>query len=103
MKSSAAITLWRLADDSDNRVSIARAGAIPTLVALLQNSPGDMKWAAAEALGHLAYDSDNRVSIARAGAIATLVALLQDGTPIAQEGAEDALSIFFNPGRQIIR
>jgi len=61
----------------DNVVSIAKAGAIPLLVALLQKSTDLAKENAATLLWGLA--ALNEVSIARAGAIPTLVALLQYG------------------------
>ena len=85
---ASALALWKLARNLENKVSIARAAAIPLLVALLENGTDVAKEKAAAALSHLATNVDNRVSITAAGAIPLLVALLQNGTAGATEEAE---------------
>jgi len=68
-------------NNDNNKISIAEAGTIPPLVALLQNGTGDAKKYDVRALRALAYNNDkNQVSIAKAGAIPPLVALLENGT-----------------------
>ena len=80
-----ALALRKLAINSEYKVSIAAAGAIPLLVALLQNGSDMVKVKAVGALGNLAYNNYNKVSIAEAGAIPPLVALLQNGTDAAEK------------------
>ena len=73
-----ALALCELARNSENKVSIAAAGAIPLLVVLLQSGTEVAKGNATAALWNLSTNVDNRVSIAVAGAIPLLVALLQN-------------------------
>ena len=73
-----ALALWKLAKNMENKVSIAAAGAIPPLVALLQDGTDVAKENVAMILTHLAFNRD--VSIAEAGAIPLLVALVLNGT-----------------------
>ena len=54
--------------------------AIPTLVTLVQSGTDGQKEQAAVALGFLAHSARHRVAIAQAGAIAPLVTLLRSGT-----------------------
>ena len=74
------LALFHLARNLKNNVSIAKAGAIPPLVALLQNGTDKAKENAAGALMNLSATEDNRFSIAKAEAIPSLVAILQNGT-----------------------
>ena len=68
-----------LSANEEKMVLIAEAGAIPPLVALLQNGSTDKsKSNAAAALYTLSDNKDNRVAIARAGAIPALVLVLQE-------------------------
>ena len=87
-------TLCHLAEDNDNnKVSIATAGAIPPLVALVQNGSDRLKGHAAIALLNLALKNDkNMVSIVEADAIIPLVELLKNGTVAAKTQAAAALS-----------
>ena len=80
---------WKLGDlaeelqfHSDNRASIAAAGAIPPLVALLSSSDEDVQRAAVGTLGNLAENVDNKALIAEAGGIPPLVSCLTTGTDI---------------------
>ena len=75
-KEFAAGALSKLSANVDNKVSIAAAGAIQLLVALLQNGTDVAKEMVTITLRNLSSNEDNRVSIAAAGAIPRLVALL---------------------------
>ena len=87
-----ALALRKMARNSENQILIAKAGAIPPLVALLQNGTDVAKENAAGALMFIAYRNDNnKVAIAQAGAIPPLVALLQNGTDKMQEIAAETL------------
>merc|ERR1711977_194762 len=77
VKAQAAWALANLALNDDNCVTIASAGAILPLIALL-SGPDEMgKKQAARALANLALNDDNRATIASAGAIPPLIALLR--------------------------
>ena len=89
---AAALALWKLARNAQNNVFIAKAGAIPPLVAILQKGTDIAKENAAGALWDLAENNENnKVSIAKAGAIPPLVALLLNGTDVAKANAAAAL------------
>jgi len=75
----------------EHRNWIARAGAIPLLVDLLQ-SGGEGARCAAAALANLAWkNADNKVAIAAAGGIAPLVELVRSGCANAKNSAARAL------------
>ena len=90
---AAANALQRLALNSVNQVTIARAGAILHLVDRLGSDWIDaVKESAACVLRNLACNEDNEVEIVRAGAIPPLVALLTGiGTESVKEAAIGAL------------
>jgi len=89
---AASLALRKLTRNSWTKVSIAKAEAIPPLVALLENGTDLAQENAVAALGKLADDNhNNKVLIAKAGAIAGLVDLLQNGTIGAKENAAGVL------------
>ena len=84
--------LARLAYDNDaNKATIADAGGIPPLVALVHDGTEIQKTQAALALMRLAAEDTNAVAIAAAGGIPPLVALARDGTEKQKEHATGAL------------
>ena len=65
-KISAAVALWSLAANADNKIAIAQAGGIPPLVALVRDGTDAQKASAAAALRNLAANADNKIAIAKA-------------------------------------
>jgi hypothetical protein len=87
-----AVALANLAaNNAENQVLIAQAGAIVPLVTLVQSGTDGQKEHAARALRNLADNDENKVLIAQAGAIAPLVTLVQSGTAGQKEQAAGAL------------
>ena len=80
-----------LGSDSDNKASIAAAGAIPPLVELLRSRTPEVQAAAEEALWLLAFNTDNQALIAKAGGIPPLVELLSSSNSAVQQEAVGAL------------
>ena len=77
----AAYALSMLARHDSYRITIAEAGAIPPLMALLSGGIGHMATVyAAYALCNLSYKEANKAAITEAGAIQLLVALLCEAT-----------------------
>ncbi|KAJ1428264.1 hypothetical protein B484DRAFT_396896 [Ochromonadaceae sp. CCMP2298] len=73
-------------------VTIAAAGAIPLLIALLRDGTAKGKENAASALWNLAANNaDNDATIIAAGAISLLIALLREGTVEGKTNAAGAL------------
>ena len=71
---------------------MAKAGAIPPLVAYLSDGPNDVaKEHAAGVLVNLAIQQENKVAIAKAGGIAPLLALERDGSAAVKAMASKAL------------
>jgi len=102
-KSHAARALWELAQDSNNKVGIARAGGIAPLVALARDGTDDQKAHATGTLASLSVNDDNKVAIAEAGAIPLLVALTRDGTDDQQTAAAVALAnLAHNADNQVL-
>ena len=92
LQSCALVPRENLACNADNKVAIARAGGIESLVALVRDGTEKQMENAAGALGNLAANNfNNRVAIARAGGIEPLVALARDGTEGQKENAAGAL------------
>ena len=76
----------------EHRICIAKAGAIPPLIACLSDAFGDVAANAAGVLGNLALETDeNKVDIAKAGGVAPLVALEQHGGAESKRMATHAL------------
>ena len=65
-KARAALALWKVARDDDDKVAISQAGGITPLVALARDGTDEQKTYATGALRHLAVNADNNVSISRA-------------------------------------
>jgi len=101
---AAVLALWKLGTNVESKVLIATAGAIPPLVALLQNGTDVAKENAARVLCSLACTTTNKVIIAKAGAIPPIVAILQNGTDVAKEEAALALTslAFDNTDNQVL-
>eukprot|EP00951_Prasinocladus_malaysianus_P017805 scaffold141076_cov42-Prasinocladus_malaysianus.AAC.1 len=83
--------LWNLAVNDDSKTAIARAGGIPALIALLEQSNSGAKEAAAGALCNLALNADYKVEIASSGAIPPLLRMLSCSEPSLAEAAAKAL------------
>ena len=67
--------------NAENKVAIAKAGAVDPLVAMLRTGTDGAKLQAAGALKNLAFqDAENELAIAEAGAVDPLVGLLRTGT-----------------------
>ncbi|CAO2832054.1 unnamed protein product [Amaranthus hypochondriacus] len=77
--------------NADNRVSIAEAGAIPLLVALLSSSDPRTQEHAVTALLNLSINDANKGIIVNAGAIRDIVNVLKNGSMEARENAAAAL------------
>jgi len=75
----------------EHRNWIARAGAIPLLVDLLQSGGEGTRWAAAALADLACKNADNTVAIAAAGGIAPLVELVRSGRADAKASAAGAL------------
>jgi len=95
VKVRAAWALANLALNDENRATIASAGGIPPLIALLGGGPDNVKAQAALALGNLARNDDNRATIASAGGIPPLIALLggSDNVKVHAAGTLAALAL----------
>ena len=77
---------------NDRLASIAKAGVVVPLVALLSSGTAQARENTANALWHLALDGPIRHDIARCGGISPLVAILDDGTEQARAHAANALA-----------
>lgn len=73
--------------------SIAAAGGVPPLVALLTHGSAQSQYWAASALCNVANRDENIAIIAAAGAIPPLVAAVRNGIPAAQWTAASVLEI----------
>ena len=67
-------------NNSDTQMAIAKAGAIPPLVQMLEHADAGTQEHATCAIWHLAANSDNQIAIAKASGIAPLVKLLVEGS-----------------------
>lgn len=76
---------------SENRLKIARAGAIKPLVSLLSCSDLQLQEYGVTAILNLSLCDENKELIASSGAIKPLVRSLKTGTPTAKENAACAL------------
>ncbi len=92
VRKSAALALRDLAGNAENKISIAKAGAIRPLVSLLSDSDTEVRQNAAAALCNLAANAENSIVIAQAGAIRPLVSLLSDSDTIVRKNVAAALS-----------
>ncbi|EHA8589930.1 U-box domain-containing protein 4 [Cocos nucifera] len=75
----------------ENRLKIARAGAVRPLVALLSHPDPQLQEHGVTAILNLCLCDENKDPIAAAGAIRPLVRALRTGTPTARENAAIAL------------
>jgi hypothetical protein len=75
----------------ENRMMIARAGAVRPLVCLLHSTDPQTQEAAVTALLNLSLCDDNKMEITRAGAIKPLIYVLKTGTSVAKQNAACAL------------
>ncbi|KAH8090028.1 cullin associated factor [Aureococcus anophagefferens] len=75
----------------EHRICIAKAGAIPPLIACLSDESDDIKHDAAATLANLALNTPPRVAITLAGGVAPLVALERDGSARSKRVATQAL------------
>jgi len=93
-KQKAARVLDNLAASNvKSRESIAAAGGVPPLVALLTHGSAQSQYWAASALCIVANRDENIAMIAAAGAIPPLVAAVRNGIPAAQWTAASVLEI----------
>ncbi|XP_078429333.1 U-box domain-containing protein 3-like isoform X2 [Wolffia australiana] len=77
---------------TENRVAIARCGAIGPLVALLGGAGGVGQEDAVTALLNLSIDERNKKAVAEAGAAEALVGVLRAGSAVAKENAAATLA-----------
>ena len=73
------------------QVTIAAAGAVPPLVALVHHGSELAREEAGAALANLAVNAENQVAIATAGAVEALVELVRCQNAGGQEAAARAL------------
>jgi hypothetical protein len=84
--------LWHLASSADNKTSMANAGAIPLLVAVLESKESGAREHAAAVISALARSQGgNKKQIFMQGGIPPLIALLQDPKAVTQRHAACAL------------
>ncbi|GMN34930.1 hypothetical protein TIFTF001_004977 [Ficus carica] len=76
---------------SENRIKIAKAGAVKPLVSLLSSSDLQLQEYGVTAILNLSLCDENKELIASSGAIKPLVRGLRTGTPTAKENAACAL------------
>ncbi|KAG6523184.1 protein spotted leaf 11-like [Zingiber officinale] len=77
--------------DAENRIYIAKAGAIPLLVKLLLSTDPRTQEHAVTALLNLSIHDNNKTSIISSGAIPRIVLVLRNGSMEARENAAAAL------------
>lgn len=75
----------------ENRMMIAKAGAVRPLICLFHSTDPQTQEAAVTALLNLSLCDDNKMEITRAGAIKPLIYVLKTGTSIAKQNAACAL------------
>ncbi|XP_074582451.1 U-box domain-containing protein 4-like [Curcuma longa] len=91
---NAVTVLLNLSIDDRNKISIANANAIVSLIDVLRSADiPEAKENSAAALSSLAKIEENRVQIGESGAIGPLVELLANGT---LRGKEDAVTALYN-------
>ncbi|URD94680.1 spotted leaf 11 [Musa troglodytarum] len=76
---------------TENRLRIARAGAVAPLVALLSHPDPQLQEHGVTAILNLSLCDENKAPIAAAGAVCHLVSALRAGTPAARENAACAI------------
>ncbi|XP_010556450.1 PREDICTED: U-box domain-containing protein 4-like isoform X2 [Tarenaya hassleriana] len=76
---------------SENRIKIAKAGAIKPLISLISSSDPQLQEYGVTAILNLSLCDENKEVIASSGAIKPLVRALKTGTSTAQENAACAL------------
>ncbi|KAK0576229.1 hypothetical protein LWI29_013960 [Acer saccharum] len=76
---------------SENRLQIAKAGAIRPLISLIASSDPQLQENGVTAILNLSLCDENKELIASSGAIKPLVRALKTGTPTAKENAACAL------------
>ena len=89
---SQSLSLTTAEENNENRIAVARAGAIQPLCQLLANGTEEGKQEAAQVLAYLARNDDNKITIARGGAIVPLVALLTNESEGVKTNACRALA-----------
>lgn len=93
VRAAAALELRLLAKhSSENRILIARCGAIPALVSLLDSEATQTQENAVTALLNLSINNRNKVAVAEAGAVEPLIHVLKCGSMVARENAAATLS-----------
>ncbi|WOL16947.1 U-box domain-containing protein 4-like isoform X2 [Canna indica] len=92
LQREAAMGLRLLAKHSaENRLRIARAGAVAPLVSLLSHPDPQLQEHGVTAILNLSLCDENKEPIVAAGAVRHLVCALRSGTPAARENAACAL------------
>ncbi|XP_076938770.1 uncharacterized protein LOC143607084 [Bidens hawaiensis] len=92
VQKQAAMELRLLAKNKpENRVKIARAGAIRPLISLISSSDHELQEHGVTAILNLSLCDENKEALASAGAIRPLVKALKVGTTTAKENAACAL------------
>lgn len=88
---NAVAAIMNLSLASENKVKIARAGAIPALIDVLKSRPDEAQEHAAGALFSLALNDENKMAIGVLGAIPPLIHVLRIGSSAARQDAAMAL------------
>ncbi|KAJ1694304.1 hypothetical protein LUZ63_011002 [Rhynchospora breviuscula] len=78
-------------NNAENRVLIAKLGAIRPLISLLHSEYTDVQENAVTALLNLSINNENKALIAEGGALQPLIYVLESGTPVAKENAAATL------------
>lgn len=78
-------------NNTENRILIAKLGAIHPLISLLHSKCTDVQENAVTALLNLSINNGNKGLIAEAGALQSLIYVLESGTPVAKENAAATL------------
>ena len=71
-------TLWNISSHADNKLRVARSGAIAPFVSMLRNGSSNGREIAAGALRNLAMEERNWLAIREASAFEPLIALLDE-------------------------
>ena len=79
-----------VATNGDNKATIMKLGAGPTLLKLLDEGAPDAKAQVSCATRNLATNEDNQVTLMKLGAALKLLKLLDEGTPFAKVHAAGA-------------
>jgi vacuolar protein 8 len=96
MKARAATALMTLADDDENKVTIAKAGGIQVLIGLARGANVEAAEQAAGALLILAYHEPNQELMSKTDGALAFLHLVKEGSVVAKERAAGLLTVIAN-------